>query len=48
MSESSIRPRGGHHIKVKKGTHHLFYMAIPCHSIESAVDVSQFGDTSLK
>ena len=25
------------HIKVKKGTHHLFYMAIPCHSVESVV-----------
>ena len=28
--------RGGH-IKVKKGTRHLFYMTIPCHSIESVV-----------
>ncbi len=26
---------GNGHIKVKKGTHHLFYMAIPRHTIES-------------
>ena len=28
---------GSGHIKVKKGTHHLFYMAIARHTIESVV-----------
>ncbi len=37
---------GSGHIKVKKGTHHLFYMAIPCHSIESH-DIEWCGNIPL-
>ena len=29
------------HIKVKKGTHHLFYMAIPRHTTVESVEVPQ-------
>ncbi len=30
---------GSGHIKVKKVTNHLFYMAIPCHTIESVCGI---------
>ena len=39
---------GSGHIKVKKWTHHLFHMAIPCHTIESAcLKVALYSETCL-